>query len=225
MTDHLDVLDRLADRAPAPPPGLAGTVLARGRASVRRRRLGAVVAAGGTAAAVVIGVLVATGPDSASPPAPATQAASSSAPSEPTRGPGPSDDVQIVAAAVKSMLADHRPAPTLIQLDPRRCERINQVILGHDADCTPWTAQERQDLVDLLAPLARVDFVARADNVSLRRPSVAVAALDLVDTDHGSVFVFAVWQGLNCSGQQMDVTFTATGWRAERSDDGQVVIC
>lgn len=234
MTEHdlHDPLRRLAETAPAPPPGLASDVVERGR-TARRRRLGAVAAAGAAAVAALVVLVPVLGSGSTDRDAEPPVASDTTTPTEPPPRHEPSARMQVVAAGMRELLRENYPSETRLWVRDSVCERWDD-FTDDSGKCTDRAAADMAELERLLPTYSivwveddRAPDGARPSGLGEAHPPyVEVAELEDVSEDGGSVFVWAIVGGLNCAGSEYDVTLREAGPPlVKRPAQAQQVIC
>ncbi|MDQ3415583.1 MAG: hypothetical protein M3467_09105 [Actinomycetota bacterium] len=231
MTDERwEPLERLAERAPMPAPGLADEVLAHGRADRRVRGMGAVLAAAATAVAVVAGVLVLTDSPAARPrPEPSIAAPSQSAES-PTAGSSASDRVGIAVAGVRALTrAINEGRPRRLLVSDETCARQRGGVQNEGGNCDPWSRGERKQLKSSLSTIAPTRFVSTIrTQLSDGTLMLSIDGLRHPEPASGRVAVFALI-GLDapfdsCQGSGYQLEKDDEGWRVV-GNRGSAAIC
>lgn len=230
MTGHrmTETLDRLAERAPAPPVGLAEGVVRHGRVMQRRRRgMAAAIGAAVTVLAVaVVPVLVtqsSLSPEGVGPVADERTPTVSPSTPQPAPQPDPmrvSARMTVVAAAVEELLERSYPQARTLWIRDAVCA---SAFGPKSRDCTPLTKVDMQQLEWLLPHNIRW-IQPEPLGMGPHPPVVSVAELDVQDDRHGSVWVLAVKGGLDCAGAGYSVTIEPGG-RAVAKGDGSMAIC
>lgn len=232
-TDRFEPLERLAQRAPVTDPLLlAETITERGRQVVQRRRAGLSIAAAALAAGAVVMAASVGGP--AAVPGGKEAPVATASESQPTTAPPPSSEpsleVRVMATAVVEELSNSYPGAGRIWLRDSVCPQWDDWRTEADpAHCSRLDATERAAVERALFDL-RISWVADGSTPDGSRigtdqhpPYVELSELS-VARGGGSVFVFAIAGGLDCSGARYDVTLSPNG------DDtavpsGEMVVC
>jgi len=228
MTEHdlAEPLRRLADTAPAPAPGLADDIVERGR-TTRRRRLGGLAAAGAAAVAalvVVVPLMVSGGDDRGSEPPVATDQ-----PTETEPVLGPSARMQVAAAGVRAFVDDTYPGVNVLWVRDWVCEKWTNYV-GGPKGCTDFTDSEVLALERLLPAYSITwvedDRAPDGSHIGLDQhpPYVEISELDHVDSDGGSVFVWALRGARDCGGNLYHVTLRPDAFPVAK-ESGVSVIC
>jgi len=229
-------LEQLAARAPQPSPTLADEVLARGRSAARRRWVATAASAALAVVVVIISaeVFIAKETSTVKPPVAASPTPTPSI--EPTLAPPARVEVRamVAATAIRALLVDLRenertPLVALLVNDavcPRPAALRQKA--KRTARCEPWSAAERQALVETLADIAPVEFVDAVPHGELFALRRYVVVSDLhVHGPVGQAFVFAAGRGNSCLGQDYKVERNRQGqWRlAKWKGPSRMVIC
>ena len=230
-------LERLAERAPMPAPGLAESMLVRGQAARRRRAVGSTLVSAGSVAALVAGMVVLTGPPSTEPgPSTASPAAPSGEATDPEQTTASDHPalarLRIVVAGIERLVDDiGGPAPKRLLVSDQLCRRAVPGYRAGEAGCRPWTPVEQRRLTAMLSDIAPTRFVP-ADAATRRLPAgtllVKGAALERPTARTGRVFVFA-FVGFGepfsgCQGGTYDVRRANGEWETTPAS-GPAFIC
>jgi len=224
MTEHdlHDPLRRLAETAPAPAPGLAGTILEHGR-TARRRRLGGVAVAGVAAVAalvVLVPVLGSGSTDGGAEPPVVTNPTT-----EPPTTPEPSLRMQVAAAGVSALLGENYPSEATLWVRDTVCARWSNNSRAAVNPCLWLTKPEMTELERLLSAYS-ITWVDRFPRALEGKLYVEISELKDVSADGGSVFVWALAGGRNCAGAPYEVRLHPDGRAvASQPERGTAVVC